>query len=108
RDGTKVSGGMNALDHGLLTRSRRRYVVAGDPKASKLIVRIEDNSMPPVKKEDYPRLASPEIEALKTWVEAGAPYFSPATAAERPPPPPPSPLAVAAPDPFQKRCPHRH
>ena len=34
--------------------------------------------MPPEEEEEFPRLASDEIEVLKKWVEGGAPAFAPA------------------------------
>src|SRR5262249_31384656 len=82
-------------------------IVPGDFHASRLIHRIEDNSMPPVEEEEFPRLtlSSPEGEVLKQWVAGGAPPF--------PDPPPaklfqpeavPVPLAVDVKKIFREAC----
>jgi mono/diheme cytochrome c family protein len=75
QDVNHTEEGLNVLDHHLLLNDPRKLVVPGDVKGSGLIHRIEDNSMPPVEKEEYPRLSSDELEVLKQWVMGGAPRF---------------------------------
>jgi mono/diheme cytochrome c family protein len=76
-DPKHTEGALDVLDHHLLLRDKRELVVPGHVAASHLIRRIEDNSMPPEEEEEFPRMASDEIEVLKKWVEGGAPAFAP-------------------------------
>ena len=104
QDPGHTQGKLTILDHSLLIAPGRKLVVPGDPRASLLIHRIEDNSMPPDEAEEYPRLSSDEIEVLKTWVASGAPRFAPPGADDRPPPVAAAPLAVAVKEIFRARC----
>jgi serine/threonine protein kinase len=104
QDTQKLAGKLSVLDRERLLNSKRRVVVPGDVKASRLIVRIEDNSMPPEEAEGYPRLSSDELKTLKEWVAEGAPAFAEAEPQDFVPPPPPSALAIKAREVFQRRC----
>lgn len=67
---------LDVLDHALLLSSERRLVVPGSPKASRLLLRIEDGSMPPEEDEEHlPRLTQHEVDILEQWILGGAPPF---------------------------------
>ncbi len=59
-----------------LRRGALAVVVPGDPAASRLLERVQadddDERMPPA--ESGPPLTASEIELLRSWVEAGAPF----------------------------------
>ncbi|MBL8797822.1 MAG: protein kinase [Planctomycetia bacterium] len=104
-DSKHTEGHLDVLDHRMLLNDPRELVVPGNVPASHLIRRIEDNSMPPEQEEEFPRLASDELEVLKKWVEGGAPPFAPAgpddfAAAHEPE----SKLAVEVKKAFQDKC----
>ncbi|MCS6866731.1 MAG: c-type cytochrome domain-containing protein [Gemmataceae bacterium] len=69
QDGT-VEGSLNYITD-LNKLVARKKVVPHDPKASRLLKRIEDGSMPPPDEE--PRPTEAEIATLTQWIEAGAP-----------------------------------
>ena len=98
----RLRGRLNVLDHALLV-GPRKLVVPGNTRASLLIHRIEDGSMPPEEAEEHPRLSSDEIEVLKSWVAGGAPPFPP-PGNDLPGPDAPSPLAEEVKEILRRRC----
>jgi len=75
RDQRKVEKDLNVLDYSAMLGSERKMIVPFKPDESKLIERIDDESMPPLDKEDHPRLSQDEITELKQWIAGGAPPF---------------------------------
>jgi serine/threonine protein kinase len=104
QDPAHIEGDLDVLNHATLIDRARGLVVPHDIPGSRLIHRIEDNSMPPEEEEEFPRLASAEIESLKKWVAAGAPAFAPIGPGDRPAAPKPNPLGVAVKKIFQESC----
>ncbi len=104
QDPAHMEGDLDVLNHATLLDPAHRLVVPHDIPGSRLIHRIEDNSMPPEEEEEFPRLASAEIESLKRWVAAGAPAFEPVGPADRPAAKEPDRLAVAVKKIFQDSC----
>jgi serine/threonine protein kinase len=103
QDRKNIEKDLDILDHALLTDPAKKYVVPGDVKSSLLIKRIDDNSMPPVEEETYPRLNSDDIDDLKKWVRAGAPAF-PGPQKEDYIVPQPDPLAVGVVELLEQKC----
>jgi mono/diheme cytochrome c family protein len=102
QDPTKTEGDLNILDYDVLLNPERKLVVASDWKESRLIHRIEDGSMPPENEEEFPRLASEELEVLKGWVMGGAPRFPDSDLGESEPAP--TELSVQVKKIFQMNC----
>jgi mono/diheme cytochrome c family protein len=79
--GAKAAEGtykFNVLDYTALLDPNRTYIVPEHADLSRLILRIEDGSMPPkANEEDYPRVSDKERAILKDWIEGGAPEFPP-------------------------------
>ncbi len=75
QDGT-VEGSLNYITD-LNKLVARKKVVPNDPKASRLLKRIDDGSMPPP--DEQPRPTEAEIATLIRWIEAGAPAGEVAT-----------------------------
>jgi serine/threonine protein kinase/mono/diheme cytochrome c family protein len=94
---------LDVLNHALLLDPKRSLVVPYDVVASRLIHRIEDNSMPPEEEEEFPRMASDEIEVLKKWVAGGAPPFAEPGPDDRLPPRP-TKLAIEVKAIFSEKC----
>jgi len=104
QDPERIERGLNVLDRHHLLDDKRRLVVSGAPADSRLIQRIVDESMPPQKYEELPRVGPEELQILKDWIACGAPPFPQseqflATAAESD-----SPLAAAVKELFRERC----
>jgi hypothetical protein len=55
-----------------ITDGDEPVVIARQPDKSRLLGRVSDGSMPP--EDEGPPLTAKEIAALKTWIEAGAPW----------------------------------
>jgi tRNA A-37 threonylcarbamoyl transferase component Bud32/mono/diheme cytochrome c family protein len=70
---------LDVLDYALLIDPARKHklVVPGDVDESWLLVRIEDDTMPPVEEEEFPRLSRSEKADLEKWIAGGAPPFAP-------------------------------
>lgn len=102
--GGVFEGKLDVLDHALLIERTRKLVVPGDIKGSRLIHRIEDNSMPPEEEEEFPRMSSEEIEELKKWVLGGAPPFPPPDADALQPAKPAPELARDVKEIFREKC----
>ncbi len=71
-----AKGGILVMDHNLLTLTRA-VVVPGQPEKSELyqLLLVADDDpllMPPIAQ---PRMATEEIDAIRRWIEAGAPPF---------------------------------
>src|SRR5262249_14290263 len=64
-----MEGNLDVLDYAMLLDPERnpKLVVPGDAAESWLMVRIKDNSMPPLEEEEFPRLSNDEMEDLKRW-----------------------------------------
>jgi tRNA A-37 threonylcarbamoyl transferase component Bud32/mono/diheme cytochrome c family protein len=77
QDPEMIEENLDILDYALLLDPARKLVIPGDVEDSVLLIRIKDNSMPPLEEEEYPRLSSDEVEDLKRWVAGGAPPFAP-------------------------------
>ena len=109
-DPKHIEGKLNVLDYRSLVDSTRehRMVVPGSIEKSLLIHRIEDNSMPPEKEDEYPRLSSAEIADLKKWVAGGAPPFPDLATDPLPPEPKPTPLAIEVKKIFAENCAYCH
>lgn len=71
-----AKGGIKILHHRLLV-TVRKVVIPGHPEASELfhLISSKDDKlrMPPM---DYPRLDDKQIEAVRRWIQAGAPGFT--------------------------------
>jgi mono/diheme cytochrome c family protein/predicted Ser/Thr protein kinase len=75
----EIQKNLHILNHQELLDSARRIVVPGEPKASRLIQRIADGSMPPEKDElRLPRVSEVELAILQDWILGGAPPLPPA------------------------------
>ncbi|MBY0525199.1 MAG: protein kinase [Gemmataceae bacterium] len=74
-DPNNIERKLNVLDYQSLFDERRKMIVQNDPSASKLILRIVDESMPPQQHEELPRVSDEELSILKDWVRGGAPPF---------------------------------
>jgi serine/threonine protein kinase len=103
QDPKHLRGNLNILDHAALV-GEHGLVVPGKVEESWLIVRIEDNSMPPPEEEDFPRIHGDELETLKQWVRGGAPAFDGPGPDDQPPPSEPSPLAIEVKKIFADKC----
>ena len=71
---TKPESGLKILNHDLLVRVRK-VVVPGRPDESELyelLVADGERVMPPL---THPRMPAEEIDAVRRWIEAGAPPF---------------------------------
>lgn len=74
------AGALNVLNRELLTTApdKSHYLVAGDPAASMLWQRAGiEKDMPPQEERDRP--SAPELDTLRRWIEAQAPFPSLAT-----------------------------
>jgi mono/diheme cytochrome c family protein len=69
-----IEGGMNYVTD-LAKLVARRKVVPGDPAASRLFKRMDDDSMPP--SGEKPRPSAEELAAVRKWIAAGAPGETP-------------------------------
>jgi mono/diheme cytochrome c family protein len=104
-DLNKIERKLNVLDHGLLLDEKRHMVVPYDSDHSRLIQRIVDESMPPKKYEELPRLGPEEIQVLKAWIAGGAPPFPDITPEDYEPPViVESPLAAQVKEIFTAKC----
>jgi mono/diheme cytochrome c family protein len=104
-DPNHVERNLNVLDHALLLDPRRRMIVPEQPDRSRLIQRIVDESMPPPKHEELPRVGPEELQVLKAWIAGGAPPFPEITPEDlQPPPIVDSPLAARVKEIFTERC----
>ena len=66
------------LDRGSLFDPDRKNVVPGHPEASRLLHRIEDNTMPPESDAEWlPRVSELELSVVRDWIAGGAPEFPP-------------------------------
>jgi hypothetical protein len=83
---------LDVLDHALLLDSRRKLIVPEAPGDSRLVQRIVDESMPPPRFEELPRVAPEELQVLRDWIAGGAPPFP----AEDEPPPAPRPTPLSS------------
>lgn len=72
-EGGTLMGNLNVLDHTSLVGPKRGLVRARNPAASLLVELVEDGSMPPGPANQYPRLTPAECQALRDWIDAGAP-----------------------------------
>lgn len=99
-----IEGDLDVLNRRLLVDPARKLVVPGDVTGSRLIHRIEDSSMPPEEEEEFPRMASAEIEILKKWVLGGAPAFPEPVSESLEPPQPAPKLALEVKDIFREKC----
>lgn len=105
RDPNHIERKLNVLDYDLLVEQPRRMVVPFEPERSRLIKRIVDESMPPPKEEELPRVGPQELQVLKVWIAGGAPRFPDVTPEDFVPPPEPnSPLAARVKEIFIKSC----
>ena len=71
---SKAEGGIRILNHNLLV-VQRKVVVPGRPEASELyelLIADGERVMPPL---THPRMPAEEIDAVRRWIEAGAPPF---------------------------------
>jgi mono/diheme cytochrome c family protein len=66
---------LDVLDHTLLLDGKRKLVVPEVPGDSRLLQRIVDESMPPPRFEELPRVAPEELQVLRDWIAGGAPPF---------------------------------
>jgi serine/threonine protein kinase len=77
----KVERNFFVLDRTSLLDSHRKYVVPGHPEDSRLLHRIEDDTMPPEQPEEnelrLPRVSPLELSILRDWILGGAPPFPP-------------------------------
>ncbi|MBP3953863.1 protein kinase [Gemmata sp. G18] len=98
------------LDRGSLFDPDRKNVVPGHPEASRLLHRIEDNTMPPESDAEWlPRVSELELSIVRDWIAGGAPEFPPED--PRTPTPavvPRSELAVSVYAIFVKQCANCH
>jgi tRNA A-37 threonylcarbamoyl transferase component Bud32/mono/diheme cytochrome c family protein len=102
-DAAHTERGLDVLNHQFLIASDRKFVVPGYPANSRLIQRVGDESMPPLKAEELPRLSLEEQQVLKDWIAGGAPPF-PEVVEVRVPPPEPTALATSVKQIFKERC----
>jgi serine/threonine protein kinase len=66
------------LDRSSLLDPNRKNVIPRDADHSRLIQRIEDETMPPEDEElRLPRVSAQELAVLKEWIAGGAPPFPP-------------------------------
>jgi mono/diheme cytochrome c family protein len=104
-DPNHVERDLNILVYSQLMDEKRRMVVPGEPAQSRLIQRIEDESMPPQKNEELPRVGLEERQILRTWIAGGAPPFPELTAEDFVVPKVEiSPLAVKVKAIFTQKC----
>jgi mono/diheme cytochrome c family protein len=87
QDPKNIERKLDVLNYDLLLDEKRKMIVPGDPKLSRLILRIDDESMPPQKAEELPRVPSEELNILREWVLGGAPRFPDGPLPPRPPEP---------------------
>ncbi len=101
----KAKRGFLVLDRASLFDQERKNVVAGRPEDSRLIHRIEDNTMPPEDDNWLPRVSELELLIVKDWIAGGAPEF-PSEDPNNPTPPvvPRSELAAQTYAIFVYRC----
>jgi len=92
------------LDHHQLLDEKRRLVVPGAPADSRLVQRIVDESMPPQKYEELPRVGPEELQILKDWIAGGAPPFPESAGAVVALAEPANPLAAEVQQLFRERC----
>jgi serine/threonine protein kinase len=104
-DPNHVERKLNVLDHASLLDPKRRMIVPGQPERSRLIQRIVDESMPPQKYEELPRISLEEQQILKAWIVGGAPAFKEIMEEDlKPPPVVDSPLAARVKQLFTEKC----
>ena len=100
-----MEGNFDVLDHAVLVNEERGLVVPQRIEESRLIHRIEDNSMPPEEEEEFPRMSSGEMEVLKKWVAGGAPAFPGPGPHDQPAPDQgPTKAAIAVKEIFRDNC----
>ncbi len=85
RDPATPERQLDVLDHTLLLDGARRLVVPEAPNDSRLVQRIVDESMPPPRAEELPRVGPEELQVLKDWITGGAPPFPRVVDPEPPP-----------------------
>jgi serine/threonine protein kinase len=74
----KVERKFLVLDRASLLDPDRKNVIPRDAEHSRLIQRIEDETMPPEDEElRLPRVSAQELAILKEWIAGGAPVFPP-------------------------------
>ncbi|OAI40916.1 hypothetical protein AYO40_04030 [Planctomycetaceae bacterium SCGC AG-212-D15] len=104
-DEQHVERRLDVLDYEMLVSEKRSLVVPEHPERSRLLKRILDESMPPPKEEELPRLGPEEQQVLKLWIAGGAPRFPDATPEDRQPPAiVDSPLAAQVKQLFTEKC----
>ncbi|AGA30811.1 PSD1 and planctomycete cytochrome C domain-containing protein [Singulisphaera acidiphila] len=69
--GGLVLTGIDALKRG---GESGEAIVAGKPEESLLLERVVDGEMPPKRQGHSQKLSEPEIETLRAWIAAGAPW----------------------------------
>lgn len=105
KDPKRVERDFFVLDRQSLLDQTRTMIVAGAPDHSRLVQRIEDDSMPPEEDEVcLPRVSEAERLVLRKWIAAGAPPFPDDQDKPLPPPPPSSALADEVKQIFVKHC----
>jgi serine/threonine protein kinase/cytochrome c5 len=85
QDAKNIERKLDVSNYDLLIDEKRNMVVAGHPELSRLVQRIEDESMPPQKAEEMPRVSHEELDILRAWVRGGAPRFPEWTEPPKPP-----------------------
>lgn len=74
----KVERGFHVFDRASLYDPARRNVLPGRPEDSRLLHRIEDNTMPPERDDHWlPRVTAAELTVLREWIAGGAPELPP-------------------------------
>lgn len=103
---TKEARNFLVMERSSLFDPKRKGVVPGHPGESRLILRIEDRTMPPESKElSLPGVTDAELAILRDWIAGGAPPFPPEDPANPTPPVVPySPLAAEVKALFVARC----
>jgi serine/threonine protein kinase len=104
QDPERAERGLNVLDYRQLLDEKRRLVVPGAAADSRLIQRLVDESMPPQKFEELPRVGPEELQVLKDWIAGGAPPFAETDEPLMVLPQADSPLAAEVKDLFRERC----